>query len=621
MPSFRGPPSGELMNPALRADRIPENDWWRGHANDPLRRRAERDFERDVEILLSDASPLLRPDDIVAMAALPRTADGQLDRSRVARRDVSPPGSADARKPVGPIEAALAGLWRDILAVDDVGRNDNFFDLGGDSRHGLQVVTQAKRVGIEITLQDLMEHQSIAELAAVVRGTSAGTADAHPAHGQEIVQGTVPLAAPHLRIIEGADEDYFIERILVLHFQCRRLIRPQPLGRAIEHLVRHHDALRIELRQGASGVTLWNSASPRPISDLLSAIDLSDLPDSSQTDEIARISLQLRDATDLSRVAMLRCVLIDRGADQNQLLLVAVHHSIWDTISAGIFFDDLRTTYDQVVHGRALRLPPKTSPLKHWAERLEAEGPSVVADELDYWRERLTPEALELPLDGEPLREGEHGYRFGSALSARETRAIQDTVQKECDATIEEILAAGVGTAVSRWTGRRKVGVNFLQHGRNPLLDGLDVSRTLGWFTSECPLILDLSEANSVIEAVKITRNAARHLPRSGLGYSILRHLDKTRPLANHPPPRIMLNHQGVGTFLTAGPLRLSSIDESFRARHINLPTAPIHLTSRVVGGALELLWTCNQTVAKEATIRALHSGTLRALRELVTER
>lgn len=605
------------MGRSLNASRLPQDDWCRAYASDPLSRSAARDFERDVGILLGDASPRLVPDDVVAMDMLPRTANGQFDRAHAPRREVRPSGSGEARKAVGPIELALARLWRDILAVEDVGRNDNFFDLGGDSRHGLQVVMQARHLGIEITLQDLMEHQSIAELAAVVRMGSAATSGADPSGCREIVHGAVPLGPAHRRIIEGADEGYFIERILVLHFQCCRLIRAEPLARAIEHLVRHHDELRIELRGGASGVTLWNPTSPRPISDLLSTIDLSHLPGSSQSAEIARISLQLRDATDLSRVSMLRCALIDRGADQNQLLLVAVHHSIWDTISAGIFFDDLRTTYDQAVHDRALCLPPKTSPMKLWAERLEAEGPSAVADELDYWRERLTPEVLELPLDGEPLREGEHGYRLGSSLSTRETRAIQETVQKECDATIEEILAACVGTAVSRWTGRSKVGVNLLQHGRNPLLEGVDVSRTLGWFTSECPLILDLSDVNSVIEAVKTTRDTARHVPRNGLGYSILRHLDRTRPLAKHPPPRIMLNHQGVGTFLTTGPLRFLSIDETFRARHINLPTAPIHLTSRVVGGALQMLWVCNQTVAKEATIRALHSGTVRALREL----
>jgi non-ribosomal peptide synthase protein (TIGR01720 family) len=620
MPSFPVL-SRDSMGRALSASRLPQDDWCRAYASDPLRRSAARDFERDVAILLGDASPGLIPDDVVAMDALPRTADGQLDRAHVPRREVPRRGSADVRKAAGPVELALARLWRDILAVDDVGRNDNFFDLGGDSRHGLQVVTQAKRLGIEITLQDLLEHQSIAELAAVVRGALATTSGVVPPQSHEIVHGAVPLGPAHRRIIEGADEDYFIERVLVLHFECRRLIRAEPLGRAIEHLVRHHDELRIELRHGASGVTLWNSASPRPLSELLSAIDLSHLPASGQSAEIARISLQLRDVTDLGRVAMLRCVLIDRGPDQNQLLLLAVHHSIWDTISAGILFDDLRATYDQAAHGRTLCLPPKTSPMKLWAERLEAEGPSAVADELDYWRERLTPEALELPLDGEPLREGEHGYRIDCSLSTRETRAIQEMVQRECDATMEEILAAGVGTAVSRWTGRSKVGIDLLQHGRNPVLDGVDVSRTLGWFTSECPLILDLSEADSVIQAVKITREAARHVPRNGLGYSILRHLDRAGPLANHPPPRIMLNHQGVGTFLTTGPLRFLSIDETFRAKHINLPTAPIHLTSRVVGGALQMLWVCNQTVAKEATIRALQRGTVRALRELVAER
>lgn len=621
MPSSRFPARRDSMHRALNASRSPQDDWWRAYASDPLKRSAARDFERDVEILLGDASPRLVPDDVVVMDMLPRTADGELDRACMPRRKASPPGSVDARRPAGPIEVALARLWRDILSVDDVGRNDNFFDLGGDSRHGLQLVTQAKRVGIEIALQDLMEHQSIAELAAVVRGTSITTVGADSSHSQQIVHGAVPLGAAHRRIIEGADEDYFIERILVLHFQCHRLIRPEPLGRAIEHLVRHHDELRIELRHSPCGVTLWNSASPRPISELLSVVDLSQLPESGRSAEIARISLQLRDVTDLSRVSMLRCVLIDRGPDQSQLLLVAVHHSIWDTISAGIFFDDLRATYDQAVHGRAFELPPKTSPMKLWAERLEAEGPSIVADELDYWRERLTPETLELPLDGEPLKEGEHGYRIDSSLSARETRAIQQRVQRECDATVEEILAAGVGTAISRWTGRGKVGINFLQHGRNPLLDGVDVSRTLGWFTSECPLIMDLSAAGSVMQAVKIARDAARHVPRNGLGYSILRHLDRARPLASHPPPRIMLNHQGVGTFMTAGPLRFLSIDETFRARHINLPTAPIHLTSRIAGGALQMLWVCNQTVAKEATIRALQMGTVRALRELVTER
>src|SRR5690606_33027966 len=139
------------------------------YANDPLAPAAANDFAREVEAYIEEvALRFAMPDEVVAVVALPRTAAGRLDRAALPQRQARPRGSAGHDEPMGPMEEALAALWREVLGVEDVGRHDSFFDLGGDSMRGIQVVAQANRIGLDFALRDLIEHQTIAQLAVAV---------------------------------------------------------------------------------------------------------------------------------------------------------------------------------------------------------------------------------------------------------------------------------------------------------------------------------------------------------------------------------------------------------------------------------------------------------------------
>ena len=185
-----------------------------------------------------------------------------------------------------------------------------------------------------------------------------------------------------------------------------------------------------------------------------------------------------------------------------------VHHLAVDGVSWRILLEDLQTAYGQLARGQAVRLPPKTTSLQHWARRLvEYAQSDAMQEQKTYWRsviaaaERTGGYAgvpVDLP-DGENTEES--AGSVASVLSARETRALLQEVPVAYRTEITDVLLTALAQAVSRWTGASATLVELEGHGREPLFDDVDLSRTVGWFTSLYPVVLDLSGVVSIDES------------------------------------------------------------------------------------------------------------------------
>jgi non-ribosomal peptide synthase protein (TIGR01720 family) len=268
-----------------------------------------------------------------------------------------------------------------------------------------------------------------------------------------------------------------------------------------------------------------------------------------------------------------------------------------------------------------VRLPAKTTSFKSWTEHLERLGPQLFASEADYWRERLTPDVVSLPLDGlrPPKTDMPATFAVSTSFTAEETTGLHDIVQRECDATLEEILLTALAEAVARWSGKRQTAVTLLHHGRDRVFDGVDVSRTVGWFTTEYPVTLDIEGAQGVRAALDAVKEQVRGVPRHGIGYGILRYVGPDA-LAGCAPPRIMLNHTGVRVAPTDGPMRLVYIDRRMPAlKHLNSVDAPIQVMTGIRDDVLEVEWTSNENVVQESTAATLAETMTGVLRELIS--
>ncbi|HEX6292209.1 MAG TPA: amino acid adenylation domain-containing protein [Herpetosiphonaceae bacterium] len=557
------------------------------------------------------------PAAFVVLDALPLTANGKVNRHALPVPDQTRPDlEAAFVAPQSMVELALAEIWASVLRVDQVGVNDNFFDLGGDSILSIQLAARARQAGIDLSPRQVFDYQTIAELAAVVTTTAlAHTDDAQ-------VTGAVPLMPIQHRFFEQAriDRHHFNQSVLL------ELIQPldfAPIERAVQQLVLHHDALRLRFVETPTG---WEQQHAPPTDQpICTRFDLSGLAEPDQHAALKATAAELQGSFSLGDAPLMRVAYFDRGALPGWLLLI-VHHLVVDGVSWRILLDDLQTAYYQISAGQPVTLPPKTTSFKHWAERLHAYAQTPeAAQELDFWLTQSDRYAVSLPVD-DPVGENTVASS-GSvtvALSAEETAHLLHDVPGVYATQINDLLLTALVLSCADWLGERGLLLDLEGHGREDLFDGVDLSRTVGWFTSLFPVYLDLSDAWEPGTAIKSVKEQLRRVPRRGIGYGILRYLraDSEAVAQLRALPRAEISFNYLGQFdqalPEAAPFRLATAaygpEHSPRGERQHL----IDINGFVAAGALQMTWTYSRHVHRQATIERLAHGFIAELQALI---
>ncbi|WP_167402601.1 non-ribosomal peptide synthetase [Micromonospora viridifaciens] len=492
------------------------------------------------------------PAAVVDLDALPVTANGKLDRAALPAPDFTGV-TTGGRVPSTPREELLAGLVAEVLGLPGVGVDDSFFDLGGDSIVSIQLVSRARQAGLELTPREVFTHKTVAALAAVAR-EAAGTAAADPDAGI----GELPLT-PIAR--------WWLDRAGPLGGFHQSVVVPAPAGLtadrlrdAVQALLDHHDALRMRLTGPAGQRRLV--IGPRgsvPATDLIAHV-----PHEAGEPDLAALAEAARADLDPIAGRMLRVVWCDAGAGRPGQLLVLAHHLVVDGVSWRILLPDLTAALD-AAPGTPPRLTPVGTSLREWAEHLvrDAHSPARLA-ELPLWTKLLDqaePALAQRPLDPAwdivaTLAE------LRVELPAAQTEPLLTAVPALFHARVDDALLTALALAVAHWRQRRGLGadpavlVDLERHGRADDVPGIDLSRTVGWFTSLAPVRLDPGAVEwdqvrnggpAVGTALKRVKEQLRAAPDDGLGYGLLRHLNSetAQVLADLAEPQIMFNHLG----------------------------------------------------------------------------
>ncbi len=318
----------------------------------------------ELRRFVADALPdYMVPSAFVFLDALPRFLSGKIDRRALPAPAADRPNLEQAfAPPQTDVEEKLAGVWEEVLRVDRVGVHDNFFELGGDSILSLQIVWKANQRGIRLTPRQLFEHPTIAELAAVA------VAAVQAPLKQEAAAGRVPLTPIAHRFFEQqlAAPSHFNQAVLL---EVRTPVNESVFRRAASALVEHHDALRLSAREDGS---TWIQEIAHPGETPLSfeRVNLAGLARAAQDARIHEDGARLQASLDLSMGPIVRFALFDLGPRRAARLLIVVHHLAIDVVSWRVLLDDLETACGQIVGGAAVELPARTTPFRHWAERL-----------------------------------------------------------------------------------------------------------------------------------------------------------------------------------------------------------------------------------------------------------
>jgi amino acid adenylation domain-containing protein/non-ribosomal peptide synthase protein (TIGR01720 family) len=511
--------------------------------------------------------------------------------------------------PRTPAEATLAGIWCQILNLKQVGVHDNFFGLGGDSILCIQVISRANQAGLKLSPRQLFQHQTIAGLASVATESPAA-----PAVQEEPLQGPLPLTPIQHWFFEQQAPDPDAWCILV-PLEARQPLDVARLEQALTALLHHHDALRLRAVRGASG---WEASVAPPDARMpLERCDLSGLPDADLDAEVQRITWRLQRGLNLTTGPVVATAWLDFGPRRPSRLLIAAHRLVVDGVSWRILFEQLHTAYEQLGETSRCELPPRTHSLKTWVEHLRRHAVAGAREELPHWSALAAP-ASPLPVDRKdtalPLTLERNVVL---SLTPEETRALLHDLPERHLSEVGELLIAALSKALCGWSGQAQLLLDLEGHGREDLFDGVDLSRTVGWFASLYPVLLTPSPDAGLGPTVKAVKEQLRAVPHRGIGYGVLRYLGSeadARTLSALPRAEVLFRY--VGQYHLASPL-LTVMDPAE-------PQAPsrrhkLALVAGVADGQLRLTWFFSDAMYQRATIEDLAGRYAAVLRALIT--
>lgn len=559
----------------------------------------------------------LVPSVIEVYQQLPLTPNGKIDRAALGVREQSKHRPTPQGGAVTDTERALAAVWSDVLGVPEVGVDDNFFSLGGDSILSLQLVARARRAGLELTTRDIFRRQTVAGLAAhltsspapVVRDAAQDTDERQPTGGQ-----LTPIQ--HMLLTDlGAPATFHQSVTIELAGRSGGSVDPDALRAALDVVVDRHEALRARFVHRAATWTTIDGGRPDRILQVVDAAAVA----GAALEALVTAHLEAAVAPmPVDEGPLVRAVLIRTGAGLPDRLLLVAHHLVVDGVSWRVLMSDLEDAYDQLAAAAPAQLPEASATPRSWARVLAAAAAAgEFDDELAFWVGAQDGAGDGLPLD-QPTPQGgveavvnlagrrqEVRVRLGAAAT---TALLRDA--PEARSTVDEILVTALVGVLSRWSGRSRQVLALERHGREGHFDGreegLDLSRSVGWFTSYFPLGVDVGSGGPGDRLAAVAEQL-RAVPRNGIGYGALRYLRGETVLVSRAFPAIAFNYlgrldrmsTGDGLYGTAPELALHQ-DPQSRRMHV------FDIGATVQDGELVLSWAYSPDLHDEGTVRAL---------------
>jgi amino acid adenylation domain-containing protein/non-ribosomal peptide synthase protein (TIGR01720 family) len=464
------------------------------------------------------------PTAVVTVDALPLTVNGKLDK-----RALPAPEYQDSdryRAPTDAIEEILAGIYAQVLGLDRVGVDDSFFELGGDSILSMQVVGRARAAGVVCRVRDIFVEQTVARLARV-----AGLTDGEAG---PVDEGVGPVVATPimcwLQGVEGPVEQ-FNQTVLV---QAPAKVSEADVVVVLQALLDRHAMLRLRVDDGAWG---WSLQVPEVGSvdarGCLRSVDA--VSDAALTEARSRLNP--------AAGVMLSALWV---ASTGQLVLI-IHHLAVDGVSWRILLEDLNVAWAQHRAGQPVALPATGTSFARWASLLaEHAQTSEVVPHANAWKQvAATPPAL--PAVQPAVDTYATAGHLSAQLDADITGMLLGEVPGAFHTGIHDILLIAFALACAEFagTGSAPIGIDVEGHGRHEELGpDIDLSRTVGWFTTKYPVALTMGGLNwaqvtageaALGELIKNAKEQLRTLPEP-LTYGLLRYLNSDVDLGGSDP-------------------------------------------------------------------------------------
>lgn len=538
-----------------------------------------------LEKLRQNLPAYMLPKAVIAISSIPYTSNGKLDRVALPKLDEEQ-GNPETQTAVSSeAEVVVLAIWRELLQRENLDTQTDFFQSGGDSILAIQMMARLRQAGWQAKAMDLYAAPILADFAKKLLpiGEMAGV--------DTKAEGVCKLLPAQLRLQELMQEIPAHFNLSVL-LEMADWVNTEMLEHALQALIAQHDALRLSFSNEAAQ---FNELSNTPVLHL--------------TKDYQQVQASLQPA----QGSLLAAAWVPASEGQASQLLLAVHHLVSDGISMQILLEDLRQALLDLQAGRGPALGRKTASVQAWAEHLKRQAcQDAVLAEAEYWEVCTSIPAPELPgrIEGKDYGSIAEEAQISVIVPAEITSRF---LQGLPDAVAEDILIAALTLSLGDWTGEPVAYLELEGHGRQLEQAELDVSRSVGWFTSRYPAWFDLTDIAADSAASEIAAQRS-DIPAHGFSYGLLRYLgpEKVRAtLAQGQKPEISLNYMGqiqpapddVCKLLSWSPDRKDRGAE--RAGH--LPRLhKLAIEAYILDGCLHLLWQYHGNSYQEQEIRGI---------------
>lgn len=463
------------------------------------------------------------PHYFIQLEEIPLTINGKVDRLALPKPEAGKQRTEDYVAAATAVEERLVHVWQQVLGDNKIGTTDNFFELGGDSIKAIQIAASLQQEGLKLEIRDIFSYPTIGQLAGIVKEEAFSAP-------QEIIQDSGPLTPIQKWLFQHHTGDFhhFNQSVML---KRKREFDVSVIRQAFTAITNHHDALRMVLEKDKSGgyaMQRNRGAAPQGIFDILEyTVESGD----NIEEEIQRQCDAIQGGMNIERGPLLRLGVFH--TTEGDYLLIAIHHLVVDGVSWRLLLEDLKQAFGQLESGQPVELPLKTHPFIHWARELSRYAQRGDAQkENDYWRQVMEAAVPKLPMDWDiegKERLVEDSRIVSVGLDRQYTGQLLTDVHQAYHTEMNDILLAAFGLALERWSGYGAFRISLEGHGREEILPDITVHRTLGWFTSRFPVLLEPQKIPCSGEGgarlgdwLKDVKEMMRRIPNKGIGYGIL---------------------------------------------------------------------------------------------------
>lgn len=552
------------------------------------------------------------PSFFVYMDSFPLTSNGKINKvafpapeEKIVRKQIEPA--------LNEAQAYIIEIWEEVLGIK-LGINDNFFEMGGDSIKAIQVLSKMQKISLKSNLKDLFRYPTIKSISEHVKYEEDRFLN-------EVVTGETFLTPIQKWFFEKdfSDRSHWNQSIML---QAKGRFSEDIVRKVFAKIVEHHDILRSIFLQKEE--TFYQfirplSGLPFPLFFCMETFDLISQNNYRECIETEVNKAQCSMNLEQGPLIQLRLFKTKEGDH----LFIVIHHLVVDGVSWRIILEDFQIGYHQLMNGEEIRFQGKTTSYQQWAREIYryAGGDRFLLDQ-EYWKSLESIDVEPLPKDYEVIEKNyQDTVQLKAVLEEDATKIILTRAQKALTMEINDILLTAFGNCVSQWTGQQNVAIYLEGHGREDTFEEVNITRTVGWFTSIFPVVLNFHHAD-LKALLQTTKRVLNQVPQKGLTYGIIKYIAPSSYRMHYSKlkPEILFNYLGqfdqtMNTDLFSKSILATGIDHGPE----NIKEELLEVECIVMDGKLNLMINYNRLMYKEETIKGLLSNFLSNLKQIVS--